>query len=86
LWPRHEAQPSIDFSASAILALRVYDSVSDSAAAPRVLARDGLTFVIVPPGRGPLHATELDRVVLYAVPLDGGPVRSISFEASATAR
>jgi len=77
---RQQPPPRIDFNNSVLLALRVYTGVDDTAAAPRLLARRGVTFIVLRAGTGPVHATGNDEIRFFRIPTHGGPVRYISYE------
>lgn len=80
LWPRNRSlASSLDFTTTNVLALRVYNGISAETAAPEVIARHGLTFIMLQPGAGPARATTHDRIVLYRIPVDAGPVRYITY-------
>lgn len=87
LWPRNGGLArSVDFTTTNVLALRVYNEISAEASAPRVIARRGATFITLQPGLGPARATARDRIVLYRIPVDGGPVRYIAYGSTAQTR
>jgi hypothetical protein len=79
---RSAAAPPVDFREANVLALRVFDTKSLVAAAPRVSARGGMTFVALTEGAGPPRPTGADSVALFVIPTGAGPVRYIAYEAA----
>jgi hypothetical protein len=72
--------PRVDFSNTNVLAIRIFDATGRSAAAPRVSARGGMTFLVLTRGAGPPRPAGSDSVALYLIPTGGGPVRYIAYE------
>jgi hypothetical protein len=66
-----------------LLALRVHAGFSSDSAAPRVLVRKGLTFVMLRRGAGPTAYAAGSQVQLYAISITDGPVRTVAYEAAA---
>lgn len=84
IWPRTAGTPPVvDFRTTNLLALRVYPGVSSDSAAPRVLVRKGLTFVMLRRGAGPTAYAAGSQVQFYAIPVAEGPVRTVAYEADA---
>jgi hypothetical protein len=78
---RQQPPPRIDFDSSVLLALRVYAAIDDTAAAPRLLVRRGVTFVVLRAGTGPVHSTgNDDEIRFFRIPTGGGSVRYITYE------
>jgi hypothetical protein len=74
------AVPMVDFSKANVLAMRVFDATSPAAAAPRVSARGGMTFLVLTEGAGPPRPAGADSVALYLIPTGGGPIRYVAYE------
>lgn len=73
------ARLTLNFAKANVLAVRVHDGISAADAAPRILARRGFTFVSLPRAIGPARSTGRDRIELYRIPLDSGPVRYVAY-------
>ena len=81
IWPEAAGTPpAVDFRTTNLLALRVHAGVSSDSAAPHVLVRKGLTFVMLRRGAGPTTYTAGSHVRLYAIPIAEGPVRTVAYE------
>lgn len=81
IWPKAAGTPPVvDFRTTNLLALRVHSGISSDSAAPRVLVRKGLTFVMLRRGAGPMAYAAGSQVRFYAIPVAEGPVRTVAYE------